>query len=279
MFKYLFIIVLCTFLFSQEKATCCNISSNSLMQFASFSADKSFMNKHLEPLPWGDKKHLGEMKEIPISGEKSARFYELKSKKKSANYLFVFQEWWGLNDYIKNESDIFYSELKDVNVIAIDLYDGNVATSRDSAGAYMQRADPERISNIIKSVINYCGSDAKITTVGWCFGGGWSLQASLLAGANAVGCVMYYGMPEKDLEKLKTLNCDVLGIFAAQEKWISPEVVKQFQADMKQLNKTITVENYEAEHAFANPSNPKFNEKFAKDAHNKALKFISGKLK
>jgi carboxymethylenebutenolidase len=55
------------------------------------------------------------------------------------------------------------------------------------------------------------GNKAKVFTIGWCFGGGWSLQTALLGGNQVVGCVMYYGMPEADVNKLKTLHCDVIG--------------------------------------------------------------------
>ena len=115
--------------------------------------------------------------------------------------------------------------------------------------------------------------------MGWCFGGGWSLQAALLGGKQTVGCVMYYGMPEKDVAKLKTLNSDVLGLFADQDKWINPEVVKQFEKDMAAAGKKVTVKEYPADHAFANPSNPKYNKELATDAHQKALAYLKARLK
>jgi carboxymethylenebutenolidase len=90
---------------------------------------------------------------------------------------------------------------------------------------------------------------------------------------------MYYGMPEKSVVRLKTLNCEVLGIFAKQDQFINAELVKTFEANMKAANKKLTVCNYEADHAFANPSNPKHNKEFAADAHAKALKFLTEKLK
>jgi carboxymethylenebutenolidase len=96
----------------------------------------------------------------------------------------------------------------------------------------MSGADPKRLQTIIEGAIAYAGKDAKIASVGWCFGGGLSLKSAILEGKQAVGCVIYYGMPEKDVAKLKTLNCDVLGLFAGKEQWISPAVVAQFEKDM-----------------------------------------------
>ena len=59
--------------------------------------------------------------------------YEIRNKKKTKNYLLVIHEWWGLNDQIKQEADNLSSELENVNVIALDLYDGKVASTPDSA--------------------------------------------------------------------------------------------------------------------------------------------------
>jgi carboxymethylenebutenolidase len=86
-------------------------------------------------------------------------------------------------------------------------------------------------------------------------------------------------MPETDMAKLKKLNSDVLGIFAIQDKWINPEVVKTFQKNMAAAGRKVTVHNYEADHAFANPSNPKYNREFAAKAHNQSLVYLRSKFK
>jgi len=143
----------------------------------------------------------------------------------------------------------------------------------------MQAVKTERAAAIIKGAEMYAGPKAQFASVGWCFGGGWSLQSALLGGKQTVGCVMYYGMPEKDVAKLKTLNSDVLGLFAEQDKWINPEVVKQFEKDMAAAGKKVTVKEYPADHAFANPSNPKYNKELAADAHQKALAYLKARLK
>jgi carboxymethylenebutenolidase len=162
-----------------------------------------------------------------------------------------------------------------VNVIAIDMYDGRVATTADSAGKIMGSVSDARVKSIIKGVIAYAGPKANIVSIGWCYGGGYSLQTAILAGKQAQGCVMYYGMPEKDTNALKTLNCQVLGLFAGQDKWINADVVKAFQDNMKKLGKSLTVKTYDANHAFANPSNPAYNKVAAEDANKEAIAFIT----
>jgi carboxymethylenebutenolidase len=159
------------------------------------------------------------------------------------------------------------------------MYDGKVATTREDAGKYMGGANPLRLENIIKGAITFAGPKAKIATVGWCFGGALSLKASILAGTQATACVMYYGTPVKDVEQLKLLNTDVLGLFAGREKFISPAVVKEFEDNMKLAGKGIQIKSFDAEHAFANPSNPNFDKSATEEAWNMAINYFKTRLK
>jgi carboxymethylenebutenolidase len=162
----------------------------------------------------------------------------------------------------------------DVNIIALDLYDGRTATNRENASQLMQSVKEERAKEIIKGALTYAGENAEIQSVGWCFGGGWSLQCALIAGEKSKGCVIYYDMPEKDENKLKTLHAPLLGIFASNDGWINQEVVDSFEKSMNEINKPLTIKWYDADHAFANPSNPKFDNEAANDANSKARQFL-----
>ena len=208
-----------------------------------------------------------------------ANGYLIEARKKTNNWVFVFQEWWGLNDNIKGMSEGLFKDLGNVNVLALDMYDGKLATDRETAGKYMGEFKADRGTNIVKGAVSYVGSKAKIGTVGWCFGGGWSLQASLIAGNQAAACVMYYGMPEDNVDRLKTLNTDVLNIFAAKDKWINQDVINKFEANMKVAGKNLTVKKYEADHGFANPSNPIFDKAATEDAYRNTVEFFKARLK
>jgi carboxymethylenebutenolidase len=85
---------------------------------------------------------------------------------------------------------------------------------------------------------------------------------------------MYYGRPENNLEKLKALNCDVIGFFGNKDRSPSSEIVNKFEQDMASLGKKLTANKYEAGHGFANPSNPSFNKEATEDAHAKAIAFL-----
>jgi len=246
--------------------------------FALLASNQEFVGGHDAPLPYSYTGE-GQMVAFKTPDGQMGHAFEIKSAKPSNKYLFVYQEWWGLNDYIKKEAARFAEEMPGVNVLAVDLYDGQVATTPDEAGKLMQSIKTDRAVAIVKGAQLYAGPKAQFASVGWCFGGGWSLQSALLGGKQTVGCVMYYGMPEKDVAKLKTLNSDVLGLFAEQDKSISPEVVAQFEKNMAAAGKKVTVKEYPAVHAFANPSNPKYDQALAADAHQRALAYLKARLK
>ncbi len=90
---------------------------------------------------------------------------------------------------------------------------------------------------------------------------------------------MYYGMPEKDIDKLKKLNCDVLGIFGNKDKWITPAVVTDFQKNMQSAKKNLSVKEYNADHGFANPSAPSHDKVAMADAYKRALVFYKARMK
>jgi len=248
-------------------------------KFALFASNKSFNMSHPNPLRYVH---------VTMAGGKMIKFktasveangYLLEAKKKTNNWIFVFQEWWGLNDNIKREAETLYNDLGNVNVLALDMYDGKVGTTREEAGKYMQEFKQDRGTEIVKGALEYVGKDAKIGTIGWCFGGGQSMQAALTAGTQASACVIYYGMPEENLDRLKTLNCDVLDIWGTQDQWINKDVTAKFEKNMADAGKKLTVKSYDADHAFANPSNPKHNKDITADAYKNALEFLKARLK
>lgn len=263
----------------QDNIPVCHTASTK--KFAAFTQFEEFNAEHPSPREY---EHVsaagGEMVKLKCPDGTEANAFFIKSQKPSNRWLLVFQEWWGLNDNVKRESEDFYSALGDVNVLAVDMYDGKVATDRQNAGKYMSEFKQERGDLIIRGAIAFAGPGAKIGTVGWCFGGGQSLLASLLAGKQAAACVMYYGMPVEDVNILKTLQCDVLNIWGSQDQWINKSVMDKFEANMKTAGKNLTIKTYDANHGFANPSNPMgaFNEAAYKDAFKATTEFLKAKL-
>jgi carboxymethylenebutenolidase len=270
---FLFALLLSLGLNAQK--SCCDVASVCTNQFAQLANDAAFRRSHENPLPFSYKSEKGQMISFATSDGTNANGFLLKATKKSKKYLFVYQEWWGLNDYIKQEAEKMYNEFGgEINVIAVDLYDGKIATTREEAGKLMQGSNEKRCESIIKGAMKFAGKKAKIASIGWCFGGGWSLRSAVLEGKQAVACVIYYGMPVKEVETLKKLNCDVLGLFAGREQWISPAIVAEFEKNMKAADKKVTIKSFDAEHAFANPSNPKHDKLASEEAYTMATDYL-----
>jgi carboxymethylenebutenolidase len=263
---------------NSEDIIVCHTSATD--KFALFASNKDFNMEHLNPRVYTHVTRAGgKMMKFKTPDGLEANGYLIENPKKTNNWIFVFQEWWGLNDNIKQHSEELFHSLGNVNVIALDMYDGKVATDRESAGKAMQEFKQERGNAIVKGALDYVGKNAKVGTIGWCFGGGQSIQAALTAAKQTAACVAYYGMPEENVDKLKTLNSDVLFIFASKDKYINAGVVKKFEDNMKAAGKNLTVKVYDADHGFANPSNPIYDKTATEDAYKNTVEFFKARLK
>lgn len=260
--------------------TCCAPAADSpTAEFAALGTQKAFQNAHANPQPLAYQDAKGKDVSFLTPDGKTGQGYYIGTEQATGRYLLLIHEWWGLNDHIRQEAENWYATLEDVNVLAIDLYDGKVATERKQAAEFMQGVKEERAKAIIQGALNNMGPDAQVQTIGWCFGGGWSHQAAIMAGAQAQGCIIYYGMPESDPEKLKPLQADVLGIFAGQDKWINGEVVAKFEAAMQSAGKNLTARTFDAAHAFANPSRDIYDAQAAQEARQMSLDFLKAHFK
>jgi carboxymethylenebutenolidase len=255
-----------------EVIECLNMETQQAYQLE--AGTPAFAGMHPSPIVVNPENLLGKMMSFDAADGKQANAYFIAAKKKSNKYLIVIQEWWGLNENIKMEADKYYTDLGDVNVIAVDMYDGKVAATPDSAMKLMRGADMGRMTAIMQGAIKYAGSKASIYSVGWCFGGMWSLQTAILAGPQAKGSVMYYGRPESNMEKLKSIQCDIIGFFGNLDQSPSPTMVNDFEKNMKEAGKNLSVNRYQAGHGFANPSNPSYNAAAKEDSYAKAIAFL-----
>ncbi|MFZ6052097.1 dienelactone hydrolase family protein [Halocola ammonii] len=274
---YLFTVTCCFAIsLSAGAQSCCDMSATS--QFAALSDDDSFKTSHLEPEDFVLQDRMGEDITFECADGKDGMAYFIESEEPSDKYLFVFQEWWGLNDHIREKAEKYYKDLDNVNVMCLDLYDGKTTTDREKAGELMQNADEKRIRTIIEGAIDHVGADAEVATLGWCFGGGWSLQATIILEEQAAGCVVYYGMPEKDMSRIEEIETEVLGIFAKKDGWITPEVVGNFEEKMEEAGKSLTVHFFDADHAFANPSNPVYDKEATEEAYDLSISFLQSQF-
>ncbi len=197
--------------------------------------------------------------------------------------IIVIHEWWGLNDNIRMMTQRLAG--LGYNALAVDLYNGKVADSPDGAKKYMQIAqgNPDGTTENLKQAYNYLNEEQgaeNIGVIGWCFGGGWSLQTALAIPDKIDATVIYYGSLVTDLDQLRTLGMPIIGFFGGQDQGIPPKTVKEFQANLETVGREADINIYEeAGHAFANPSGTRYNKKAAQDAWNKTKAFLEEHLK
>ncbi len=255
------------------QSSCCDVTAGEALSFADFANDEKFIASHLPPVPLDFTPKIGKMVSMKVEGGKEAAIFEVKSGKTNGAVILMFHEWWGLNEYILREAERIHIATG-ATVLAIDLYDRQVASTSEEAAKLMQGLKKERVESIIKACLEYGGKFSRVQTIGWCMGGGWSLQAAILAGQQGYGCVVYYGMPEVEKEKLAQLGGPVLGIYASKDAWITPQLVDEFDENMKIVQKKFTQYSFDADHAFANPSNPKFDKVATAKANDLVIKFL-----
>ena len=195
--------------------------------------------------------------------------------------IIVVHEWWGLNDNIKAVTDRYAGE--GYTVLAVDLF-GRVATTPDTAMVLYQTA----MKNIPSGEQNLAAAIAylkaqgvsKIGSVGYCFGGHWSLRTGLVGGAEIKAVVMYYGAPITDPAQLTRLSAPVLGLYGGLDKGIPVDSVRAMERSMKGAGRSVAINVYaDANHGFANPSGQAYNAAAASDAWAKSLAFFSANLR
>jgi carboxymethylenebutenolidase len=201
--------------------------------------------------------------------------------------VVMIHEWWGLNDHIKNMADELSKE--GYAVLAVDLYNGKVATSPDEAMSLVTTArenQNESNSNMLAAVDYLKSLDivdpSKIVSVGWCFGGGQALQLALTAdqASPLAATVLYYGNLVTDQQQLSKIKGPVLGIFGSEDQSIPVSEVKVFEEALNANNITNQIFIYDkVGHAFANPTGDSFAPNELKDAWQKTIDFLDSKVK
>lgn len=197
--------------------------------------------------------------------------------------LIVIHEWWGLNDWVKDQA----SKLADHGyaTLAIDLYRGKVAITRDEAHEIMRGVPEDRAGRDLRAAFDYLAlqpniDKSRIGSIGWCMGGGYSLKLALTE-PRLKAAVIKYGRLATEPEDLKKINASVLGVFGAKDRGIPVEDVKKFEAQLKSMGKKVEIQIYpDAGHAFENPNNKEgYREADANDSWIKTLAWLDQNLK
>ncbi len=195
--------------------------------------------------------------------------------------IIVIQEWWGLNDQIKNKAKELAKE--GYVTLAVDLYRGKATRDPEEAHELLRGLPEDRALRDLLSAVSYLKSlpsvkKDKIGSIGWCMGGGYSLSLAINS-PDIKACAIYYGRLITDKNQLEKINASVIGFFGAEDRGIPVSGVKAFEEDMKELGKDTSVYIYpNAGHAFANEEKPSYNQAATTDSWKKTLTFFSQKL-
>lgn len=197
--------------------------------------------------------------------------------------IVIIHEWWGLNDWVKEQAQKFAAE--GYVVLAVDLYRGKVATTPEEAHELMRGVPPDRGMRDLQAAFDYLAARPdvqaeKIGAAGWCMGGGYSIQFAV-AEPRLAACIVNYGPLPTEAANLAKIKAPVLGNFGAEDRGIPADAVRAFAAAMKAAGKTADVKVYDgAGHAFENPNNTAgYRAAAAADAWQRMVAFFKAQLK
>jgi len=196
--------------------------------------------------------------------------------------VIMIHENKGLNDHIKNMANLLARQ--GYVVLAVDLFKGEVSVDPNDTRRMVQsvRNNSEHAISNLQTAVKYVSSlpnvdSSKVASIGWCFGGGQSLQLALNSQDHPLAAtILYYGTPLiTDKGNLSKIKWPVLGIFGDQDRGISVEQVNQFKASLDEVGITNEIQIYPGVgHAFANPSGANYAPNETQDAWKKTLSFL-----
>ena len=196
--------------------------------------------------------------------------------------VIVIQEWWGLNDNIKDIAGRFAHE--GFAAFAPDLYHGEVTSEPDEAEKLMIQTDMPRASQELVKATEYLSQQPYIDgrgigATGFCMGGGLALTLAtdtpLIKAA-----APFYGVNPNPIDRLQKIQGPVLAIYAEHDAWASAAVREELQSAMAQFGKRLDVQVYPGtEHAFFNDTRREvYREAAANDAWSRVLALFRAEL-
>lgn len=197
--------------------------------------------------------------------------------------ILTIHEWWGLNENIEAMTRRLAGE--GYTVLALDLYNDEIATdpqaARDLMRSVMDNPGPAQ-ENIVQaqSFLETEYGASALGSIGWCFGGNWSLRTGLLLSSDLDAMAIYYGQLILAPEALDALDMPIIGFFGEDDSSIPVADVQNFESTLENIGKTADIHLYPGVgHAFANPSGQNYNAAAAEDAWEKTIDFFNTHLK
>src|SRR4051794_5633241 len=159
------------------------------------------------------------------NGETTAHIAHPDDASKAGSAVILIQEWWGLNDHIKDLAQRYAME--GYLCVAPDLYRGKITRDASEASRLMHELDIEDGLGTIRAAIDETRNRYhvnRIAITGYCMGGTYALRAACDFVSLSAAAPFYGDIP--DDEKLSRLKVPVLFIAGARDNWITPEKVE-----------------------------------------------------
>jgi carboxymethylenebutenolidase len=197
--------------------------------------------------------------------------------------VIMIHENRGINDNIRSMANTLAKQAGYV-ILAVDLFKGVSANDQSQAMQLVKsvRGNPQEAISNLQAAVKYVSSlpfvdSSKIASIGWCFGGGQSLQLALHSEQHPlVATILYYGTPlVTDKQELSKIKWPVLGIFGDHDQAIPLQQINMFKAALDADGVTNQIHIYKGlGHAFANPSGANYAPQQTADAWQKTLAFL-----
>ena len=172
---------------------------------------------------------------------------------KNAPGVVVIQEWWGLDDEIKNVANRLANA--GYRALVPDLYRGKLALEANEAEHLRNDLNfGDAASQDIRGAVQYLKSTGsnKVAVTGFCMGGALTvLSAGLVPESD--GTVVWYGYPPLDYVDASAMTKPMLAHWALHDDFFSIAGVDQIEDKLKSAGVTYDFQRYDAKHAFANP--------------------------
>jgi carboxymethylenebutenolidase len=204
--------------------------------------------------------------------------YVFPSARADAPAVVLIQEWWGVNEQIKNVARRLAAA--GYGVLIPDLYRGKLTANGDEANHLMHGLNfVDAIhQDLVGAVAHAQQHHPKVGVMGFCMGGALTIAAAVHTPTLAAA-VCYYGVPPGAIADPRTIRVPLQCHFAQQDDWCTPEVVSALEAQLREGQVPYELHRYDAQHAFLNESRPEVHDPAAAAlAWQRTLEFLGRHL-
>jgi carboxymethylenebutenolidase len=212
-------------------------------------------------------------------GTEVAGYLKASEGKARWGAVILIHEFWGLTDQVRGVADRLARE--GFTTFAQDLYGGKVTTDPAEAMKLMNALDMRRAVKEISraaEALRHRAPGTKVAVLGFCMGGALTLAAAAANGQLAA-VVPFYGIPAEQVADVTKIRCPVLGHFANDDDWCTPERVAALEKKLKGAGVPAEFHHYDASHAFCNEQRPEvYSPQNAELAWKRSLQFLRAHL-